>query len=184
RYLEVSEFFYRSVTFTFSTFQELHAFVDRVPAVPLSRVRSMAFIAHMPPMNPQACQRFLDGEYFVTEAGENDALLFTRVPNLEVLHVTFFPSIILAMSQKLYEVVEPLRQLPEKLDITLRIPRMEYGNTSVVSLPISSRLPEGEGRGRFTIKRPSMRANDRVVMGDCREHMFAGPGFPYDVMRR
>ncbi|KAK3376284.1 hypothetical protein B0T24DRAFT_217491 [Lasiosphaeria ovina] len=173
-YLEVSEYFYRSITFTFASFPELRVFLERLPATALSRVRSVAFIAHMLPHDPQACQRFIGGEYFETAeaaagaGGENHMALFKRIPNLKVLDINFFPSLILALSTRLVDVVRPLQQLPDSTRVTVRIPNMVYSGISEIGLPTASRLGEG---ANFTLKRPNVAASS--VQQNCRAYSYS-----------
>ena len=150
-YLEVSEYLYRTVVFAFSSFRVMEVFLDRTPASILAKIRAVAFIAHMLPQDAQACQRFIKGEYFQTEEKDGIAL-FKRFTHLERLEINFFPSLILALSNRLPEVVKPLSQLSHISDIVLRVPNMVFSARGA-ELPLASRLGQSKG---FVLERPSV----------------------------
>lgn len=170
-YLEVSQYVYRSITFTFSTFPAMGAFIDRTPLSVIEKIRSVAFIAHILPQNSKACQRFInDGEYFQTE--DQDAIaLFKRFCGLELLEVNFFPSLILAQETCMSKVVKPLDQLCDVpgLNVVVRVPNMCYGVATEVGLPLASRLSSS---GRFAVQRPVVVANQAKLV--CKGYTYGG----------
>ncbi|KAL2264054.1 hypothetical protein VTK26DRAFT_2840 [Humicola hyalothermophila] len=155
-YQEISAHLYSSLTFTFSSFASLSAFLDWINPSLLPFVRSVAFIAHMLPESSAHSMRLIDGQFFKSRApppvpkdrqeatilqeplgiarveGETDACwragsaantgdpeydhmgLFLRLPNLQVLEVSFFPSRSLWYSTKLREMVAPLEEVVQR----------------------------------------------------------------------
>ncbi|KAK0725000.1 hypothetical protein B0H67DRAFT_481180, partial [Lasiosphaeris hirsuta] len=153
RYLEVSQYVYRSITFTFATFPAMGAFLDRTPLSVIEKIRSVAFIAHILPQTPKAVKNFIyNSEYFQTE--DQDAIaLFKRFRRLERLEVNFYPSFFLAQETRMCEVLKPLDQLCDdpNLNVVVRVPSITYPVATGVSLPLASRI---KGSGRFTVQRP------------------------------
>jgi len=156
-YLEISEYIYRTMVFTFSSIPEMRAFVETTPETMLDRVRFVSFIAHTQPQDPQACQRFIKGEYFQTEAQGDAVALFGRFVNMERLEISFFPSLIIALSNQLREVVKPLAEIPESTEIVVRVPKMRYQGCAEVALPPVEAL---DNSGRFKLLRPVVTASD------------------------
>ncbi len=167
RYLEISEYLYRSITFTFSSFKEMGVFIDRTPLSLLAKIRKVAFIAHILPRDTQACIRFIEGKFFQTEDEDGIALL-KQFKSLERLEINFFPSIILSLtdSRTLHDVVKPLDQLSDVNDIVLRIPNTAYEKTSNNRFPVSPRL---ENAGRFMLMRPEVVAS-QVAEHGCKAY--------------
>lgn len=156
-YLEISEYLYRTMVFTFSSIPEMRAFVETTPETMLDRVRFVSFIAHTQPQDPQACQQFIKGEYFQTKAQGDAVELFRRFSNMERLEISFFPSLIIALSNQLREVVKPLTEIPESTEIVVRVPKMRYQGCADVGLPPVEGLAN---LGRFKILRPVVTASD------------------------
>ncbi|KAK1830944.1 hypothetical protein QBC39DRAFT_259643 [Podospora conica] len=156
-YLEISEYLYRTMVFTFSSIPEMRAFVETTPETTHARVRFVSFIAHTHPEDPQACQRFINGEYFQTEAHGDSVELFRRFVNAERLEISFFPSFIIAMSDKIPEMVKPLAEIPESTEIVVRVPSMRYRGRADVAFPIVKGLHDS---GRFKFLRPDVAAYD------------------------
>ena len=149
-YLEISEHIYRSITFTFATFSEMGVFLDRTSESLLRRIRTVAFIAHVLPKNTKACLDFIQGDYFQ----EGDIALLKRFPKLQRLEVNFYPSLILAASNKLPKIVKPLEQLEDVENIVLRVPSMLYCREAAgCPLPPANRLRDSD---RFRLERPGV----------------------------
>jgi len=157
-YLEVSDHVYNSITFIFGSFREVAVFIDRTSELLLSRIRTIALIAHALPWDTKACYDFIRGAYFQTDTEDVIALL-RRFTGLEKLDVNFFPSPMLAASTQLDEIVKPLALVPEAVDVTVRLPIMMYGRgpDDDMYLPIAPKLADG---ARFKLVRPSMNSSD------------------------
>lgn len=167
-YLEISEFLYNSVTFTFSSFPEMTAFIDNTPASIVQRIRFVAFIAHVMPSDPKACMGFLQGTYFETEDPEMDGIeMFNRFPNLRRLEVNFFPSMFLAISDQMQEIIRPLERVQKNTEVVVRVPEMLYPKldggkaTEYLYLPFSWTEPE-DGEKRFKVLRPGIMAGSAM----------------------
>ncbi|KAK5652015.1 hypothetical protein OQA88_10918 [Cercophora sp. LCS_1] len=164
-YLEISEFLFNQVTFTFASFPEMTAFINRTAESVIQRIRFVAFIAHVMPGDPKACMEFLKGRYFETEERDGVELL-NRFPNLRCLEVNFFPSMFLAITDQMQEIIRPLERVKEGTEVIVRVPEMLYPKldggkaTEYLYLPHSWR--EKEGENRFKVLRPGIIAGSAM----------------------
>ena len=167
-YLEITDYLYRTVTFTFASFAEMRAFIDYTPASLLNKIRKVAFIAHALPLDPKVCMDFIQGSFFQREGGEDAIELFKRFGELRRLEVNFYPSPNLAISWELGSLLKPLEQMRGFVeeDVIVRLPWMMYGGASV-ALPATPRIPSDGG---IRLERPGMRAGTPGEM--CKAYFF------------
>lgn len=160
-YLEMSDYIYSSVTFGFTTFSEMHLFVDRTPEMLLRKIRTVAFIAHVLPRNAKTCLDFIQGEYF----SEEDVALIQRFQRLKKLEVNFYPSMILAASNQLPKITKPLEKV-EVENVVLRVPSILYSRQSVgYPLPSAKGIHDTE---RLSLERPAVLTSE--VEGKCQAY--------------
>jgi hypothetical protein len=164
RYLEVSEFLYRSTTFVFASFPELQAFTKTINPAYLANVRSVAFVIHADSGDARLCQRFIKGEFFETE-GENSLDILKEIPRLQRLEVNLFPSLILAISTQLHKILDPLTRLHDTVpNVIVRVPAIVFatlGEESAEMLPGTQRVMRRLKlkNGGFTLRRPLVAAS-------------------------
>ncbi|RYO76659.1 hypothetical protein DL763_010284 [Monosporascus cannonballus] len=165
--MEISEHHYRSVTVTFGSFPGTQVFFDCTTKSVLGRIRAVAFIAHMLPRNPKACQRFANGHIIFTVATRPSEAI-KPLEQLAVSNITVStPNMVysttgdigLSLMSRLSDDRKPTLRRPdlsarqaqmscrESFASVMRAadrPRLPIANSSIVRLPLRN---EGELSG-------------------------------------
>ncbi|KAL2151677.1 hypothetical protein VTH82DRAFT_6775 [Thermothelomyces myriococcoides] len=151
-YQEVSQYLYSETNFVFSSFGELGAFLDWIDPETALLIRSVTFIAHMLPTGVEHCKELIEGNFF-RGAGRDHVALFQRMTNLRKLDIRFFPSAMLAFTNKFPDIMRPLEELPRTVAIRVVLPRIYYRlDRSGDGLPFLER--GGTGASFYSMTRP------------------------------